>query len=69
MSDIFKEGINNGVIIDKKPEAIADLLWALFSGIVLWGESKKIMDNNEDYLKQALETSFEVFLLGIKKEK
>jgi len=66
MSDIFNEGINRGVIIDKKPEALADLLWALFSGIVLWGESKKIMDKNKDYLKQALETAFEVFFLGIK---
>lgn len=69
MSDIFNEGINKGILVDKKPEALADLLWALFSGIVLWGESKKIMDNNEDYLKQALETAFEVFLLGIKKER
>jgi len=69
MSDIFNEGINKGVIIDKKPEALADQLWALFSGIVLWGESKKIMYNNKDYLKQALETAFEVFLLGIKKGK
>ena len=69
MSEIFKEGINNGVIIDKKPEAIADLLWALFSGIVLWGENKKIMNSDKDYLKQALETAFEVFFLGIKKEK
>jgi len=66
MSDIFNEGINRGVIIDKKPEALADLLWALFSGIVLWGESKKIIDKNKDYLKQALETAFEVFFLGIK---
>ena len=69
MSNIFNEGINKGVIIDKKPEAIADLLWALFSGIVLWGESKKIMDNDKDYLKQALETAFEVFFLGIKQRK
>ena len=69
MSDIFKQGINNSVIIDKKPEALADLLWALFSGIVLWGEKKQIMDNNEDYLNQALETAFEVFLFGIKKGK
>ena len=67
MSDIFNEEINKGVLIDKKPEALADLLWALFSGIVLWGESKKIMYNNKDYLKQALETAFEVFLLGIKR--
>ncbi|MFH1581615.1 MAG: TetR/AcrR family transcriptional regulator [Pseudomonadota bacterium] len=66
MSDIFNEEINKGVLIDKKPEALADLLWALFSGIVLWGESKKIMDNNKDYLKKALETAFEVFFLGIK---
>ncbi|MEA3428172.1 MAG: TetR/AcrR family transcriptional regulator [Thermodesulfobacteriota bacterium] len=69
MSNIFNEGINKGVIIDKKPEAIADLLWALFSGIVLWGESKKIMNSDKDYLKQALDTAFEVFFLGIKKEK
>ncbi|MBU4345484.1 MAG: TetR/AcrR family transcriptional regulator [Desulfobacteraceae bacterium] len=69
MSDIFNEEINKGVLIDKKPEALADLLWALFSGIVLWGESKKIMDNNKDYLKKALETAFEVFFLGIKKGK
>ena len=69
MSDIFKQGINDGVIIDKKPEALADLLWALFSGIVLWGEKKQIMDNNEDYLNQALETAFEVFLFGIKRGK
>ena len=67
MSDIFNEEINKGVLIDKKPEALADLLWALFSGIVLWGDSKKINDNNEDYLKQALKTAFEVFLLGIKR--
>ena len=69
MSDIFMQGINDGVIIDKKPEALADLLWALFSGIVLWGEKKQIMDNNEDYLNQALETAFEIFLLGINKKK
>jgi len=69
MSDIFNEEINKGVLIDKKPEELADLLWALFSGIVLWGESKKIMDNNKDYLKKALETAFEVFFLGIKKKK
>ncbi len=69
MSDIFKQGINDGIIIDEKPEALADLLWALFSGIVLWGEKKQIMDNNEDYLNQALETAFEVFLFGIKKKK
>ncbi|MBU4463049.1 MAG: TetR/AcrR family transcriptional regulator [Proteobacteria bacterium] len=69
MSDIFNEEINKGVLVDKKPEALADLLWALFSGIVLWGESKKIMDNNKDYLKKALETAFEVFFLGIKKGK
>ncbi|MDI6688481.1 MAG: TetR/AcrR family transcriptional regulator, partial [Desulfobacterales bacterium] len=68
MSDIFNEGIKTGVVIDKKPEALADQMWALFSGIVLWGESKKIMYNNKDYLKQALETAFEVFLLGIKRE-
>ena len=46
--------------------ALADIVWALFSGIVLWEESKRLIDNKKDYLKSTLEVAFEIFGQGIK---
>ena len=42
MSDIFSEGISTGVFIKANPNALADIFWALFSGVILWEASKKI---------------------------
>jgi len=66
MAKIFEQGIKNGEFIDKHPVALADIVWALFSGIVLWEESKRLIDNRKDYLKSTLETAFEIFGQGIK---
>jgi hypothetical protein len=67
MSEIFAEGIDGGVFIDQHPVALADILWALFSGIVLWEESKRIINQEKDYLKPTLEVAFEIFRQGITK--
>jgi len=67
ISDIFQEGISKGIFIDKHPVALADILWSLFSGVVLWEESKKIIDGGTDYLKQTLEIAFDIFGRGISK--
>ncbi|CAB5105189.1 Transcriptional regulator, AcrR family [Olavius algarvensis associated proteobacterium Delta 3] len=67
ISDILQEGISNGIFIDKHPVALADILWSLFSGVVLWEESKKIIDGGKDYMKQTLETAFDIFGRGISK--
>jgi len=67
ISDIFQEGISAGIFIDKHPVALADILWSLFSGVVLWEESKKIIDGGKDYLKQTLEIAFDIFGRGISK--
>lgn len=65
MAKIFQMGIEKGVFIDRHPFALADTLWALFSGIILWEESKKIINKNKDYLKPTLDLAFEVFSRGI----
>lgn len=65
MSDIFSEGIKTGVFIEKNPNALADIFWALFSGVVLWEESKKIIDNKKDFLKPTLDIAFDIFRQGI----
>ena len=67
ISEIFKEGIQEGVFIEKHPVALADVLWALFSGVVLWEESKKIINGDKDYLKETLEVAFDIFGRGISK--
>jgi AcrR family transcriptional regulator len=65
MAEIFKAGINRGVFIDQHPTALADIVWALFSGVVLWEDSKKKINDNKDYLKTTLDLAFEIFRRGI----
>ncbi len=65
IAQIFKEGIESGDYIDCHPNALADIFWSLFSGVVLWEASKKIIDHRKDYLKQTLQAAFEIFEKGI----
>ncbi len=69
MAKVFEEGVKEGVFIGKHPTAIADIVWAMFSGIVLWETSKKLINEEKDYLRQTLEIAFEIFSRGITKEK
>jgi hypothetical protein len=45
--------------------ALADIVWALFSGVVLWEESKRLIDSKKDFLTSTLEIAFEIFNRGI----
>jgi len=64
---IFEEGIQQQAFIDRHPIALADIVWSLFSGVVLWEESKKLFNREKDHLKMTLEIAFEIFLRGIQK--
>jgi len=64
---IFEQGIDSGLFIDRHPVAMADIFWALFSGVILWTTSKKIFNEEKDYLKDTLRIAFEVFSRGIEK--
>jgi AcrR family transcriptional regulator len=66
MSRIFEDGIEKGIFIRKNPLALSDIVWSLFSGIVLWEESKRVMDGDKTILKETLETAFEIFSRGIR---
>jgi hypothetical protein len=67
MAKIFEKGINAGDFIEKKPLVFSDIVWALFSGIVLWDESKRIFNEESSSLKETLEIAFDIFSQGIKK--
>jgi hypothetical protein len=47
---------------------MADTFWALFSGVVLWLTSKRLINEEKDYLKQTLELAFKIFARGVTKE-
>lgn len=65
ISKIFAEGVENQVFIEKHPEALSDVMWALFSGVVLWEESKRIIRNKREVNSPAFDTAFEIFSRGI----
>ena len=65
---LFQEGVEKGIFIDRHPNAMADILWSLFSGVILWETSKNVIDPGKNYLKDTLETAFEIFSRGIKKK-
>lgn len=69
IAEIFQEGIQAGVFIERHPVALSDICWSLFSGVVLWENSKKIINTDKDYLKETLKLAFEIFDRGIKVHK
>jgi len=68
IADIFQDGIASGRYIDRHPVALADIFWSLFSGVVLWEASKRIIDDSKDYLKPTLNLAFEIFQRGIERD-
>jgi hypothetical protein len=65
LSDIFKDDTGQNVFASHHPIAIADIVWSLFTGVVLWEESKRMIDNEKDFLKQTLDVAFEIFSRGM----
>lgn len=66
ISRIFKDGVAEGLFIDHHPVALADTFWATFSGVILWLTSKRIVNEDKDYLKETLAVAFDVFHRGLK---
>ena len=65
LAEIFKDDSGKSVSASQNPSAIADIVWSLFTGVVLWEESKRMIDNEKDFLKETLDVAFEIFSRGI----
>ncbi len=64
---IFEYGIRQGKFKNKNSIAIADIVWSIFSGMVIWEESKTALDPEKRYMKETLDLAFEVITQGIKR--
>ena len=67
LAQIFKEDSGKDGFIDNNPTAVADVVWSLFTGVVLWEESKRMIDDEKDFLKQTLDVAFEILARGVTK--
>jgi AcrR family transcriptional regulator len=65
ISAIFEEGVAGQVFIEKPPRDLSDVMWGLFSGVVLWEESKRIINDRTEPVLPAFDTAFEIFSRGI----
>jgi AcrR family transcriptional regulator len=65
LSNIFSEGIQNGLFIERRPEAFTGILWGIFSGMVLVNEIQESFTAHVNDLPKTLENAFEVFARGI----
>ena len=66
LAKIFEQGIAEGRFIDHDSIALGDIIWIVFTGSVLWEESKRMTDPRKDYLKQTLGLAIDIFSRGIK---
>jgi hypothetical protein len=65
LAKVFENGIKEKQFIDNNPIALADIVWSLFAGLVLWEESKKGFDSKKEYLKPTLALAMDIFRRGI----
>jgi hypothetical protein len=50
------------------PVAAADIIWGVFSGLVIFEESKRALDPRKDFMKETLDLAFSFIVEGIKKK-
>ena len=65
LAQIFEAGISGGRFTRHPPIALADIVWIIFTGAVLWEESKRMISPRKDYLRQTLELAIDILHRGI----
>lgn len=65
MATIFEDGMERGIFQRHHPIALADLVWAIFSGLVMWEESKRLFDPRKDHLKPTLDLALDLLARGL----
>jgi AcrR family transcriptional regulator len=68
IATVYKEGVQQGKFIAGHPNAHADIIWAVFTGLVLWEEAKRQLNPEKNFLKSTLDRAFDLFCKGIKKD-
>lgn len=65
---VVKEGIDKGLFVGEHPVAMADVIWATYSGVVLWVDSKRRLNDEKDFVKSTLKIAFDIIISGMKSD-
>jgi AcrR family transcriptional regulator len=65
--DTYEEGVRQGKFKKDQGIILSDIIWATFTGLVLWEEAKRKIDPRKTFLKPTLDKAFDIFTRGIKK--
>jgi AcrR family transcriptional regulator len=65
MTAIYRNISDAGTTLAASPAELSSMTWSLFSGVVLWEESKKVFDHRKDFLKQTMDLAFDILRRGV----
>jgi AcrR family transcriptional regulator len=68
IADLFQQAIESGDCGGHHPVALSDITWGLFSGVVLWEESKKVFNKDKDFLKETVDIAFDILERGLRQQ-
>jgi AcrR family transcriptional regulator len=61
---VFKDSLKDGVFADRDATEIAYVVWAVFSGLALWEESRKTFAYDLD-LQETMTLAFDIIQMGL----
>ena len=67
LAGIFDQGKEEGHYEDYHSTVLADIIWIIFTGAVLWEESKRMTNPDKDYLETTLDLAIDIIRKGIRK--
>jgi AcrR family transcriptional regulator len=62
---IITESAQEELTVKGHPVALADILWSVFSGLIIWEEGKATLKGRNDYLEPTLDLAAEIFFRGV----
>jgi len=65
IASVYKKGVEEGKFIPGHENAHADIIWSVFTGLILWEEAKMQLNPEKDFLKATLDRAFDIFLRGV----
>ena len=68
IAEIYEDGVRAGLFVAGNSLMHADILWSMFTGLVMWEEAKRKLNPDKDFLRPTLARAFRIFLDGVKRE-
>lgn len=65
LAGVFASGVEQGMFEPVEPLVMADTVWSLFSGVVLWEETKRFFHPHKNYVESTLREALRLLFKGL----